>query len=109
MTPEPEHPKGLSPIRLAGLSLALAGVGYLLIAEGMGALRKWDAISGSYAACVLLWVGAGAAMIAGGIWTSISRGRHRIPIWLASRAAVVAGASIIAGWITSVIPCPTGG
>ncbi len=89
-------------IFLAGLMLLF---GYLVAAAGYQILRKWPSISAAYAAYGVLWVVAGPAMLAGGLWVLGSVGRSRIPLSIGGVAAILSGGSLIAGVLTYVIPC----
>jgi len=87
------------------LSLAIAFWGFLLVQDNLHALPIWDAISAGYALCVVLGTATGAVMLAGGLWTAATRGRRHFPVRLAFWSAMIAGATIGIGTITSVIPC----
>lgn len=87
---------------LAALMLVF---GYLIAGAGYRTLQKWPSISAAYAACGVLWVVAGPAMLVAGVWVLASVGRRRIPLWIGGVAAVLSGGSLIAGVLTSVIPC----
>ena len=79
--------------------------GYLIAAAGYQSLRRWSTISAAYAACGVLWVVAGPAMLAGGLWVLGTLGRNPIPLWISGVAAVFSGGSLIAGVLTDVVPC----
>jgi len=87
---------------LAGLMLLF---GYLIAAAGYQTLQKWPSISASYATYGVLWVVAGPAMLAGGLWVLGTLGRKQMPLWAGGIASVLSGGSLIAGVLTYVIPC----
>jgi hypothetical protein len=79
--------------------------GYVVSHAGYQILREWRSIGAAYAACGVLWILAGPAMLVAGLWVLASLGRHRIPLWLGGTAAVAAGAVLVAGVLTHVVPC----
>ncbi len=86
-------------------ALILAALGALFVRDGVEVVSRWQVISGDYALCGVLWIAAGAAMIVGGIWATVTLGRHRLALWVATRATVVAGATALIGKAAYVIPC----
>jgi hypothetical protein len=92
----------LGAFLLAGLLLLF---GYVIAVAGYDALRKWSSISAGFASYGLLWFAAGPAMLIAGLWALASLGRASIPLRVGGIAAMVAGASLIAGVLTYVVPC----
>jgi membrane protease YdiL (CAAX protease family) len=72
--------------------------GYLII-------REWRSVGTALAACGVLWILAGLAMFVAGWWVLGTLGRQRIPFRMGGAAAVVAGASLVVGVLTHVVPC----
>jgi len=107
--PENSSKRALRIGRTAVWDIALAVFmllfGYLIAAAGYRCLRKWPSISAAFAACGVLWVVAGPAMLAGGLWVLGTLGRNPIPLWISGVAAVFSGGSLIAGVLTDVVPC----
>ncbi|HET8546580.1 MAG TPA: hypothetical protein VFL57_01175 [Bryobacteraceae bacterium] len=100
--PRPKFVRVAGPVVLAALMLLF---GYLIAAAGYQALGKWPSISAAFAACVVLWVVAGPAMLIAGLWILGCRGRNQIPLWIGGVAALVSGGSLVVGVLTYVIPC----
>jgi hypothetical protein len=44
-------------------------------------------------------------MFIAGLWVLASRGRHRMPLWMGGLSAVLAGAVLVVGVLTYVVPC----
>lgn len=82
----------------------LAFFGFVILNGGYGILRQWPQIGLTYAACGVLWLAAGAAMILTGLWL-LAAGRRSVALWAGGAAAVLAGGSVVAGVLTYVIPC----
>ena len=98
----------LKVVRAAGaivLALLMLLFGCLVTAGGYQILRRWSYIGPWYAACGLVWIVAGPAMTAGGLWVLGTLGRNRVPLWAGGVAAVLSGGSLVAGVLTYVIPC----
>jgi hypothetical protein len=87
---------------IAGLLLAF---GFLAAAAGYQTIRKWPSIGAAYAAYGLLWIVAGPAMFASGLWLLRSLVPSRVPLWIGGGAALLCGASLIVGVLTYVVPC----
>jgi hypothetical protein len=87
------------------LAVVMVFFGVLVLGAGRQTLGHWASIGAAYAACGVIWSLAGPAMVLAGLWSLGSLGRHRIPVWIGSAAAVVAGAVLVAGVLTYVIPC----
>ncbi len=102
LPPMPNFMRKTGTVVLVALMLLF---GYLIAAAGYQTLRKWPSISAAYAACGLLWIVAGPAMLAGGLWVLGSLGRSQVPLWIGGIAALLSGGSLIAGVLTYVIPC----
>jgi hypothetical protein len=68
-------------------------------------MREWRSVGAGLAACGVLWTLAGPPMFVAGWWVLGTLGRKRIPLWMGGSAAVVVGASLVAGVLTRVIPC----
>ena len=79
--------------------------GFLVAAAGYRTLLNWPSISAALAAYGVIWFAIGPAMLVSGLWTLGSRGRNRIPLWIGGAAAILSGATLIAGVLTYVIPC----
>ena len=79
--------------------------GYLVSTSALSIIRQRHAISLAYAACGLIWILLGPAMFVSGWWVVVSAGRQRFPLWLGGAGCVAAGASLVAGVLTYVIPC----
>jgi|SRR5215472_13015295 len=95
-------------MRTAGkilLALLMLLFGYLIAASGYRTVGDWSSIGAAYAAIGVLWIVAGPAMFAAGLWVLGSLGRHRIPLWIGGVAAVLLGSSLVGGILTYVIPC----
>lgn len=95
-------PRKLPPI---GAAVVLAAFGFLVASLGSSVARRWSGISAAYAACGLLWIVAGPVMIAAGFWQLIAFGRLRLPLWIGGGAAFLAGAVLVTGVLTYVVPC----
>ena len=91
------------------VSIAMAAIwlffGYVISRAGLEVLLKWSSIGVPYAAVGALWLLAGPVMFGAGLWVLGSLGRHRMPLWLGATAAVLAGASLVVGVLTYVVPC----
>jgi hypothetical protein len=96
-----------SLLRIAGLLCAAAMLlfGYIISAGGYRAVSKWREISAPYAAIAVLWVVAGPIMLTAALGILASGGRQRLPLWAGGAGAAAAGASLIVGVLTYVIPC----
>jgi hypothetical protein len=95
-------------VRTAGtfvLAVLMLLFGYAITSSGYRVLDSWTTIGSGFAAYGLLWIVAGPAMLAGGLWVFGSLGRNRIPLWIGGVAALLSGSSLIAGVLTYVIPC----
>jgi len=79
--------------------------GYVVSRGGYRVLGQWQQISAPYAAFGVIWVAAGPVMLAAAVGIFLSRGRHSVPIWAGSISAVCAGATLIAGVLSFVVPC----
>ena len=99
----PSKPGSSAPFALMGLLIAV--LGFSLGLNGKNVVSQWSQISAAYAACGVLWIICGALMTVGGLWVLVSLGRHRIPLWLGASGSAVAGASLIIGVLTYVVPC----
>jgi len=95
--------------RFMAVSIALAAVwllfGYAISESAYQTLSKWSSIGAAYAAVGILWLLAGPTMFGAGLWLLGSLGRHRTPLWLGGAAGVLAGASLVVGVLTYVVPC----
>jgi hypothetical protein len=95
-------------VRTAG-TIVLAALmllfGYLIAAAGYQTLRMWQSIGSAFAACGVLWVVTGPAMLGGGLWVLGCLGRNQTPLWIGGVAALLSGGSLIAGVLTHVVPC----
>ncbi len=92
-----------------GVAFAVAAVmllfGYLVSTLGFKVLRDWSSISVLYAACGALWIVAGPAMLGAGAWILASFAPQRRPLFVGGAAAFVAGAVLVVGVLTYVVPC----
>jgi hypothetical protein len=79
--------------------------GIFVFGAGRQTLRHWSSIGAAYAACGVVWILAGPAMFIAGLWVLASRGRHRMPLWMGGLSAVLAGAVLVVGVLTYVVPC----
>jgi hypothetical protein len=91
------------PSALLGVVIAL--LGFSLLRSGQQVVLEWPSISVAYAACGISWIIGAAAMIMGGLWVLGSLGRHRIALWAGALGSVLAGASLVIGVLTYVVPC----
>ncbi len=95
--------------RFMAVSIAIAAIwmlfGYAISESAYQTLSKWSSIGAAYAAVGILWLLAGPAMFGAGLWLLGSLGRHRIPLWLGGAAGILAGASLVVGVLTYVVPC----
>jgi hypothetical protein len=103
MAETPSKRSSSAPFALLGLAVAV--LGFSILNSGRGVVDKWSQISAAYAACGVLWIICGALMSVGGLWVLASFGTHRLPLWLGAIGSVVAGASVVIGVLTSVVPC----
>lgn len=87
------------------LAVGMVFFGLIVSSAGYQVLRHWPSIGVAYAAFGVIWSLAGLAMVVAGVWVLGSLGRHRIPLWIGSAAAVVAGTVLVVGVLTYVIPC----
>jgi hypothetical protein len=79
--------------------------GFLVGRGGYSTIREWRSVGTALAAFGVLWILAGLAMFVAGWWVLGTLGRQRIPLWMGGTAAVVAGASLVVGVLTHVVPC----
>jgi hypothetical protein len=102
---EPEtRPRGRAIwVVIAGLVIGLFGV--VVFRSGWWTLQKWSSISSAYAACGVVALLAGIAMMGAGLWALVSLGRYRLPILLGGLATALFGVVTVAGTVTNVIPC----
>jgi hypothetical protein len=95
--------------RFMAVSIAVGAIwllfGYAISESGYQVLRRWSSIGTAYAAVGSLWLLTGPAMFVAGLWLLGSLGRHRIPFWLGGAAGILAGASLVVGVLTYVVPC----
>jgi len=95
--------------KFMAVSIAIAAIwlpfGYAISESGYRVLSRWSFIGTAYAAIGSLWLLTGPAMFAAGLWLLGSLGRHRIPLWLGGVAGILAGASLVVGVLTYVVPC----
>jgi len=94
--------------RFVAMSLVAAGTlffGFFVSQVGYSVLREWRSISAALAACGVLWILSGPAMFLGGSWVLASLGRRATPMWMAGTAAFLAGAGLVVGVLTHVVPC----
>lgn len=94
--------------RIVVMSLVAAGTiffGFLVSQAGYSTLREWRAIGAAYAACGVLWILSGPTMFVGGSWVLASLGRRQTPLWMAGAGSVLAGAVLVVGVLTHVVPC----
>jgi hypothetical protein len=94
--------------RIILMLLVAAGTivfGFVVFQAGYDTLHEWRAIGAALAACGVLWVLSGPAMLVGGSWVLASLARRPTPLWLAGTASVVAGGVLVAGVLARVIPC----
>ena len=89
--------------RVLGLLIAL--LGYMVFNNGLAAARLWSAIGAAFAACGVIWIVTGIAMMLCGSWSAASRWWRRIPMWIGGAAGAIAGATTLIGVVTYVIPC----
>ncbi len=89
--------------RVLGLLIAL--LGYMTFNNGLTTARLWSAISAAFAACGVIWIVTGVAMMLCGLWSAASPWWRRIPIWIGGAAGTIAGATWLGGVVTYVIPC----
>ena len=66
---------------------------------------EWSVISAAYAACGVAWIVGGVAMTGGGLGVLGSLGTRRTPLWVGALGSVLAGASLVIGVLTGVVPC----
>jgi hypothetical protein len=94
------------PIVVSSLMAAwMLFFGILVSRGGYGTIRGWRFIGAAYAACGVLWMLSGPAMLVAGLWVLATLGQHRIALWMGGAAAAVAGAVLVAGVLTHVVPC----
>jgi membrane protease YdiL (CAAX protease family) len=95
--------------RFIVVSIAIVAIwlffGYAISRAGFQVLLKWSSIGAAYAAVGALWSLAGPVMFGAGLWVLGSLGRHRMPLWLGGTAGVLAGAALVVGVLTYVVPC----
>ncbi len=89
--------------RVLGLLVALLGL--MVLRDGLAAVRLWSAISVAFAVCGVIWIATGVAMMLCGLWTAALPWRLRIPRWIGGAAGALAGATVLVGVFTYVIPC----
>lgn len=99
------NPKPRASFVPALLGLVVALLGFLIFQSGLQVVMQWSAITALYALCGAIWVFGGAAMMIGGVWGVASLGRRRVPLLMGGLGSVVAGASLIIGVLTYVVPC----
>ena len=95
-------------VRAAGsvaLAVLFVGFGYLVAVSGFRTVGSWSSISAAFAAYGVFWIVAGPSMIASGAWVLASLGRNRMALGISGTTAILAGASLIAGVLTYVVPC----
>jgi hypothetical protein len=90
-------------VTLLGAIVALLGLA--VCGSAWNAISQWQFISTAYAAIGVIWLIAGIAMLAGGIWSAISAGKSRAPLWIAGAASALAGSLLVIGVVTYVVPC----
>ncbi len=87
------------------LAAVMVFFGWVMAGAGYGVVGRWSSIGAAYAACGVLWIMAGPAMIVAGLWLLGSLGRSRTPLLIGGAAAVLAGAVLVVGVLTYVVPC----
>ncbi len=101
--------KAMKMTRLVAISIAIAAIwlffGYAISQAGYRVLREWSSIGAAYATVGTLWLITGPAMFGAGLWLLGTLGRHRIAFWLGAAAGMLAGASLVVGVLTYVVPC----
>jgi len=93
------------PLLAVLIAPAVAWVGFRILRDGQRVLEQWSMVSAAYAGYGLAWIIAGAAMIVGGLWAVGSTGMNRVALWTGSLGSVLAGASLMIGVLTYVVPC----
>ncbi len=88
-----------------GVSVVMIFFGYAISEAGYRVIREWSSIGPAYAGIGVLWLLAGPVMFGAGLWVLGSLGRHRIPFQIAGYAAAIAGAVLIIGVLSYVVPC----
>jgi len=94
-----------SPVLAVGLLL----LGLVVSSDARRDLRHWTEISQWYAACMVAWLIAGPATIVAGLWILASRGRRQLPFLVGGAGAILAGAVMLGGVLSYVIPCSGAG
>jgi hypothetical protein len=88
---------------LTGLLQAFFGM--ILLVLGLQTLRQWDGLSTSLAVITVLWLIAAPVVLVSGVWSLVSLGRYRLPLWTGGSALLAAGGALVAGVLTHFIPC----
>ncbi len=92
-------------VRRIATALVLLFMGIVVTGAGYSSLLKWEGIGPWFAACGVIWIVAGPAMIAAALWVLLPLGRKRIPLVAGGAAGVLAGAVLLIGVLTAVVPC----
>jgi len=80
-------------------------LGFLFSMAGYSMMRQWHWIRLALAGCGVIWMLAGPVMFVAGWWVLGSLGRKKTPLLAGGAASIVAGAVLVAGVLSHVIPC----
>lgn len=90
--------------RSFGMVLVFLICSFVIWSASRNILPEWPSVSTAYAAVGVLWAVSAVVMFACGVWLIFSKQRA-LPLWIGSSAIMAAGAVLIVGILTSVIPC----
>ncbi len=77
--------------------------GLLAASGGIGQIPRWAAFATGTQAAFAIFVLAGAALAAAGVWLLVAP--RRGPAWAGAASAVAVGATLLVGVTTGAIPC----
>jgi hypothetical protein len=92
---------------IAAITLALLMLffGSLISAFGYVYLKEWQSEQAALIGCGVVWILAGPATVASGLWLLASLGRSRGALRIGGTAIIVSGTVLAAAAATGVVPC----
>lgn len=88
------------------VAISMLFMGCFAFYFGFDFVREWSSLQPALALCTTAWLLSGLVTAGAALWLLLRHTPRNPPLWIGGTGAIFAGATLLTGVLTHVVPCP---